>query len=134
MIVDTSILFAAVDRDDRHHRAANALLALPDPKTIPEPVIVETDWLITSTLGVQAELGFLRGLGEGAFAIETTTPADRRRAIELIETYRDAQLGYIDATTIAMAERLRETRVATLDRRDFSLVRPRHTDAFEILP
>ena len=37
-------------------------------------------------------------------------------------------------SVVAIAERLGVTQVATLDRRDFSVVRPRHTDAFELLP
>ena len=134
MIVDTGILVALADRSDRNHRAAAAVFALPDPKTVPEPVVVEADRMIRSYLGVEAEIAFLRALGEGTFAIEAPTAADRRRALELAEKYRDARLGYVDATTIAIAERLKDSRVATFDRRDFSLVRPRHVESFEILP
>jgi predicted nucleic acid-binding protein len=134
LILDTGILFALADRDDSHHRAAAAVLALPDPKTVPEPVVVETDWMILRYLGVEAEIAFLRSLDEDSFAIEAPNTSDRRRALELVETYRDAHLGYVDAATIAIAERLRETRIATVDRRDFSLVRPRHVEAFELLP
>lgn len=134
MIVDTGILFALADRRDRHHRAAAAVFALPDPKMVPEPIVVETDQMILSHLGVAAEIAFLRALGEGTFAIEGPTAVDRRRALELVETYRDAELGYVDATTIALAERLKDRRIATLDRRDFTLVRPRHIEAFEIVP
>jgi len=83
---------------------------------------------------VEAEIAFLRALGEGSFAIEGPTAQDRRRALELVETYRDAELGYVDAATIAIAERLKDPRVATFDRRDFALVRPRHCDSFQLLP
>jgi predicted nucleic acid-binding protein len=134
VIVDTGILVALADRDDRNHRAAATVFSLPDPKTVPEPVLVEADWLILRYLGVEAEIAFLRALGEGSFAIEAPTAADRRRALELVETYRDAELGYVDATTMALAERLKDPRIATFDRRDFALVRPRHVDAFELLP
>jgi predicted nucleic acid-binding protein len=134
VIIDTGILFALADRGDRHHRAAAAVFALPDPKTVLEPVIVEADWMILTHLGVEAEIAFLRALGEGTFAIESPTTVDRRRALDLVETYRDARLGYVDATTIALAERLKERRIATLDRRDFSIVRPRHVESFELLP
>jgi len=134
VIVDTGILVALANRDDPDHRGAAAVFSLPDPKTVPEPVVVETDWLISRHIGIEAEIAFLRSLGEGTFAIEAPNAADRRRALELVGTYRDARLGYVDATTIAMAERFKETRIATLDRRDFSMVRPRHVEAFELLP
>jgi uncharacterized protein len=53
---------------------------------------------------------------------------------ELIETYADLRLGTIDASVIATAERLGLTSIATLDHRHFSVVRPRHTKAFTLLP
>ena len=46
----------------------------------------------------------------------------------------DAHLGFIDAAIVAIPERLGATRLLTLDRRDFSIIRPRHVAAFEILP
>jgi uncharacterized protein len=35
---------------------------------------------------------------------------------------------------ITLAERYGTTRIATLNRRHFAVVRPRHADAFELLP
>jgi hypothetical protein len=35
---------------------------------------------------------------------------------------------------LAIAERLNEPRLPTLDRRHFGLLRPRHRDALELLP
>jgi uncharacterized protein len=49
-------------------------------------------------------------------------------------TYADLRLGGTDASLVALAERLGVTRIATLNRRDFSVVRPRHIDSFELLP
>ncbi|MDQ2738090.1 MAG: VapC toxin family PIN domain ribonuclease, partial [Actinomycetota bacterium] len=43
-------------------------------------------------------------------------------------------LGAVDATVIAVAERLGITEIATLDRRHFSVVRPAHVEAFTLLP
>jgi len=42
--------------------------------------------------------------------------------------------GTTDASVAAIAERLRLTGVATLDRRHFTVVRPRHVDALSLLP
>ncbi|MFA5786750.1 MAG: PIN domain-containing protein [Actinomycetota bacterium] len=134
MIVDTGILYALADRDDRHYRAARRVFALLEPKVVPEPVVVETDWLILDHLGVDAEIAFLTGLAAGEFAVEPCTRADRERAAQLVAQYRDARIGYVDAVTVAMAERLDECRIATLDRRHFGMIRPRHRNAFEILP
>lgn len=54
--------------------------------------------------------------------------------VELIDTYHDLGLGLVDASVVAVAERLGITQIATLDHRHFRVVRPRHIDAFELLP
>jgi predicted nucleic acid-binding protein len=41
---------------------------------------------------------------------------------------------FVDATIAAVAERLNITRILTLDQRDFQIIRPKHSDYFEILP
>jgi predicted nucleic acid-binding protein len=43
-------------------------------------------------------------------------------------------LGGVDASVVAVAERLGIRTVATLDRRHFTVVRPRHVDTFELQP
>jgi predicted nucleic acid-binding protein len=52
----------------------------------------------------------------------------------LVETYIDLPLGIVDAAVIAIAERLRLTEIATLDHRHFNVVRPKHVQAFTLLP
>jgi len=44
----------------------------------------------------------------------------------LLATYSSARLQAVDACVIALAERLDLGEVATLDRRDFLMVAPRH--------
>jgi predicted nucleic acid-binding protein len=40
----------------------------------------------------------------------------------------------VDASVVAAAERLAVTELATVDRRHFGVVRPRHAEAFVLLP
>jgi hypothetical protein len=40
--------------------------------------------------------------------------------------YSDAALGFVDASIVAVAERLKIKELLTTDRRHFSLIRPRH--------
>ncbi len=61
-------------------------------------------------------------------------PEDYRRMAELVEQYHDLPLGAADASIVAIAERLGVSRLATVDRKDFTAVRPRHVAAFELLP
>ena len=53
---------------------------------------------------------------------------------ELIESYADLGIGTVDASVIATAERLGAVTIATLDLRHFTVVRPRHLDAFQLVP
>jgi uncharacterized protein len=132
VIVDTGVLFALADRSDRNHGAATATFALPEPKIVPEPVVVEADWLIRRYLGFAAELSFLRALSEGTLVVESPVPADRTRAAELVAT--DPELTYVDATVIAIAERMKEPRIATLDRERFAPVVGRRSGSLELIP
>ena len=43
-------------------------------------------------------------------------------------------LGFVDASIVAMAERLKLPSLVTTDRRDFARVRPAHVAAFQLLP
>jgi hypothetical protein len=126
IVVDTGVLYASADEDDTHHVPCATLLGRhPGPLLVPVPVITETSWLIETRLGPAAEARFLRA---------TRGEQDWDRAIELVETYADLGLGLVDASVVAVAERLRVTEVATTNRRDFFVVRPRHVNAFTLLP
>lgn len=48
--------------------------------------------------------------------------------------YADLGLGVVDASVLALVERLRERRLATLDHRHFAGVRTHHVDALTLLP
>lgn len=84
--------------------------------------------------GAAAEAQFLRSLRAPWYVIETPTPGDLDRAAELIERYADLSLGGTDASLVALAERLGEPTLATLDRRHFAIVRLRHVEAFDLVP
>jgi predicted nucleic acid-binding protein len=48
---------------------------------------------------------------------------------------RGLGLGLVDASVVTVAENLGARQLATLNRRDFSVVRPRHVDGgFELIP
>ncbi len=128
-------MYAYVDADDRHHRASLALLrSHPGPLVVPVLVVTEVAYLVATRLGTDAEVRFLGDLASGAFTAEPVHPRDWLRIAELTSRYRDLPLGFVDASVVAAAERLGVTELATVDRRHFSVVRPRHAAAFTLLP
>jgi len=96
--------------------------------------LVEIGYMLGSRAGATAEADFLRDVADGLYTIESMMLADIARAADLVENYADLPLGTADACVIALAERLGITRVATLDRRHFSVVKPKHISAFTLLP
>ena len=135
LILDTGPLLAALDAADPDHGACAALVAESgEDLLVPALVLAELDYWCHKRLGVEAWLVFLDDVLAGAYDVEAPTHADLRRARELQETYADCALGVVDASVVALAERLGERRLATLDRRHFTVVRPAHADAFELLP
>jgi hypothetical protein len=97
-------------------------------------VVAEVAYLLETRLGADAEVRFLGDLAAGNLISEAVRPADWVRIAELVAEYRDLPLGTVDASVLAAAERLRLTRLATLDRRHFTVVRPAHAPGLEILP
>ena len=60
--------------------------------------------------------------------------SDFERMRMLMEQYADLPMDFADSSLVVLAERHKIFRVFTLDRRGFSVFRPRHAEAFEIFP
>lgn len=135
VVVDTGVLLGAVDADDAdHHRCAGLLRERRGHLIVPAPVVPEVAWQIERNLGPGAEAAFLRLITAGELEVVDLVVADYARCIELIEAYHDLGLGLVDASVVTVAEKLGATTLATLNRRDFQVVRPSHTVAFELVP
>lgn len=135
IVVDTGVLYAAADVDDNDHAACRDLInGHPGPLVVPLPVIGETSYMIGKRLGAAAEARFVAACGRGEVTVDHLVTADLMRMAELVDTYANLPLGTIDASVVAVAERLGTSEIATLDHRDFSVVRPVHSAAFTLLP
>lgn len=135
VLVDTGPLVAVVDRDDAHHALCVEFFDLFVGEVIvPAPVLVEVCWLLGRRLGPRVEAAFLARLSGDDMKVEELHDADYERVARLVDTYADLDLGIVDASVVAVAERLKLDQVATIDRRHFHVVRPRHVNAFTLLP
>ncbi|MFC0865038.1 type II toxin-antitoxin system VapC family toxin [Sphaerimonospora cavernae] len=134
IVIDSGPLVAAVNNRDNHHYACSQLLRThPGPLLVPATVVTEVCQLVEKRQGSKAEAAFLKSFGSGLDLIDLTNE-DLIRMSTLVETYASLPLGAVDASVIAVAERLGATEVATIDRRHFTVVRPRHTSALILLP
>jgi uncharacterized protein len=135
ILVDTNVLVAAARTADTNHDAAARLLeTLDEPLLVPPTVLAEVCYLLDEWGGPDVEVRFLRDFQPGGLQLAELTTADVVRMADLVERYADLRLGGTDASLVAIAERLRIDRIATFDRRHFTVVRPAHVAAFTLLP
>jgi predicted nucleic acid-binding protein len=135
IIVDTGPLFALAHESDYYHDAIKKyLLKRRDTLLVPLPVVTETCIVLLDRLGPEAEFIFLRSIAKKELHVEQVSDSDFTRIAEILEQYREAEFGMVDAATMAIAERLKIDTVLTLDRRDFGIYRPRHCPAFHLVP
>jgi predicted nucleic acid-binding protein len=123
IVADTGAVLALVDADDRHHAELRRLFEGTGASwVLPWAILPEVDYLLATHVGPRAEEAFLDDLAAGAYRVEWGGGADLDRARDLARRYRALKLGLVDASVIAMAERLQARAIATLDLKHFGAV------------
>ena len=134
-LIDTSFLFALTNRNDASHQAcADVAKTINERLIVPITVLPEAAYLIDVRMGHHIMQQFVEQMTRPAWGIEQIQQNDLLRATHILKQYHDARLDFVDSTIIAVAERLRISRILTLDQRHFRIVQPRHCTAFELLP
>lgn len=133
-LIDTGFLFATLDENDPHHEECTKAYEKEFYPLLPDVVLPELTYLILRELEVKHLTAFLRSVVDNDFVVERTTSEDLERAAKILEQYNDNNIDLVDAVIVAMTERLKITKILTIDRRHFSVFRPKHAAAFEILP
>lgn len=124
-----------------------ALLARSDPWHSPVTVAAERvllRCLTTEAVAVEACHVVRRYGGEPAqvleFLLASAIPVVavhqplHQQCVHLLHRYRGVPMDYADATIVAVADKLRLTRVFTLDRRGFRAYRDSRGQALELIP
>lgn len=132
-IVDTGILYALADADDGWHaRAREWIGSVSGLLIVPVSVLPEVAYLLQTRLGPAAELAFIQSVAARELDLEEISDTDLNRCCEVMRRY--PAIGFVDASIVAVAERLKIAALATTDRRHFRSVTPKHVNAFELLP
>lgn len=135
VVADTGVLYALVDRSDAWHARVVAWWEQNrQPVVVPVTVLPEVTYLLQARIGPAAELAFVRAVAAGEFTVEPLDPDDVERAYDVMDAYADFPLGFVDASVVAIAERLGAREILTTDRRHFGAVRPRHARGFVLVP
>jgi len=127
LILDTGGWLYALAGDEPYASA----LKDARPAIVPGLVLAEVDWHLRKRRADMARL--LKEVTQGAYAYEPVTLEDVERAAQVEKKFADLGLGIVDASIVALAERLDVRRVLTIDG-DFSVLRMgrRWNKAFEL--
>jgi uncharacterized protein len=126
VVCDTGPLVAATDKSEAAHPLAAALVReLGRDLLIPDPVLVETDHLLRSRLGAHPARLFLHAVATGVHSTAFLSPGLLRRATDIDARFADLDLGFVDASVMAYAER-HDLPILTFDFEDFRAAPPSH--------
>jgi uncharacterized protein len=135
LILDTSVLLAALDASDPDHgRCAKLIAGSSENLVVPALVLSELDYWCHERLTAEVWQAFLEDVLAGAYSVQNPTEEDLKRSLELQRDYSDLAVGVVDASILALVERLAEPKVATLDHRHFATMRPKHVQALQLVP
>jgi predicted nucleic acid-binding protein len=96
--------------------------------------LTELDYWLGVYGGATTQVAFMDQLIAGIYRVADLEADDYLRTREIMARYADANIGFVDAAVLAIVERLDEPKLATLDRRHFGLLRPRHVATLQLLP
>ena len=139
IVVDTGGLLRAVARTPEGGASFpeyEATLTSASWIIVPGLVLAEVDYFL------RADRGAMRRLVAEVFdpgtryEYELPLPSDLVRALQFDAKFTDLEMGLVDGTVAAVAERRQVYRILTTDRRDFGVIRvgPRFTRALDLLP
>ena len=135
VLLDTSFLVAVASaRDARHDLARGAIRELTGPRVVAAVVLPEVFYMLSTRVNYASAVRLFDRLRGGAFQIEPLTTDDMTRMSEIMLDYQDNAFDFVDVAIMALSERLDIRTVYTLDRRDFTVFRPRHCAALRLLP
>ena len=135
IVADTGPIYALIDASDIWHDRVKAWWSRAARNVVlPVTILPEITYLLQRRIGPAAEEALVRAVADGELVIEHLDDEDLPRIADIMHAYRDFPLGFVDASVVAVAERLEAREVLTTDRRHFGVVRPRHARAFTLVP
>ena len=104
VLVDTGPLYALADKNDSwHERVVSFVQSVASRLIVPITVVPEASYLIAKFLGSEAEIALAESVQRGEVAVEPLTKPDWSRTVAIMRKYVDAELGFVDASVVAVA-------------------------------
>jgi hypothetical protein len=131
LICDTGALLDYLVESAPDHGAFRHEIDRARARYVPGLVLAELDYFLRAHR--EAMMSLMDDMSRGAFTYVPPTLPLLRRAMEIDRRYASLGLGLVDASVVALAERVGVTRIATRDVRHFSAVRLRDGRPFDLV-
>lgn len=133
-VADTGFIVALTNSSDLFHNSAREIFANFSQIILPQTTLTEICFLLRRDVGGTIVSRFLDRLSYSRIQLVNLNDNDIKRTAQLLRQYQDSRIDFVDASVMAVVERLDIRTILTLDRRDFGIVRPEKWDFFELLP
>lgn len=135
IVIDTSVIYALLDRRDSNHERAAAWYLATRPALATTPlVLAEVDHLAGTRAGSVAQEAWRQDLANGVYDV-LWWPGAAAAAVEVAARYADLEVGLTDASLVTVAARVETSNIATFDERHFRAMAPLSGGgSFRLLP
>lgn len=133
-VADTGFIVALTNSSDLFHNSAREIFANFSQIILPQTTLTEICFLLRRDVGGTIVSRFLDRLSYSRIQLVNLNDNDIKRTAQLLRQYQDSRIDFVDASVMAVVERLDIRTILTLDRRDFGIVRPEKWGFFELLP
>jgi len=127
-ILDAGPLIAALNGDDRHHRWAREQLSRLGPPFVSCPEAMAEAAAMTSQ-----PIAIVEMIRAGEIVLDFDLAAQSASVLALLKKYADREMDLADACIVRMTELVRDCRVITVDRGDFSVYRRNGRDLIPLI-
>ena len=127
-ILDAGPLIAAINRGDRYHRWARDTLERLEPPFVSCPEAMAEAAAMTGQPTAIVEM-----VHAGEIVLSFDLSAHAASVLALLKKYADREMDLADACIVRMTELVRDCRVVTLDRADFSVYRRNGRDLIPLV-
>ena len=134
VLADSGFVVAFITSADQRHSDVRPVYFRYPQILLPRLTLVEVVYLVTRDAGIHIAVAFLKSLPRSRFKLINSTDRDMERAADIMHRYSDSKVDFVDASIMAIAERLSIQTILTIDQRDFRLFRPLHCQSFTLLP
>lgn len=125
VLIDTGFIVALLnERDENHERACELSEKIDNFDWVTTSfVFQEIYWLLSDRVGANRALEFVDFFADSDFLIKDLPDGWMKRLGCIVKKYSTAKIDLADASLVLIAEELETDKIASVDQRDFNILR-----------